>query len=142
MGNELYRSTPSKEFTCSSVTSRDYVPLCRYFTPVNQDSLPVHKDHTPVHQDSTPVYQDSTPVCQVSMPVYQDLMPVFQDFVPASQDLPIVKDVVLHQTQFYFRIYLETQVLLVASRCSDLSVLIQGVECGIVNVPLHHIFLT
>ena len=26
IGNELYQSAPSKEFTCSPLTSRDYVP--------------------------------------------------------------------------------------------------------------------
>ena len=121
MGNELYQSPPSKDFSCSSLTGRDYVPLSGDSMPVHQDlmpvnqdlslvyqdSMPVHQDFTPVYQDSTPVLQDLTPVCQDFMPVcqdsapvyqdftpvYQNLMPVCQDFVPASQDLPIVKDV-------------------------------------------------
>ena len=115
-----YMSPPCKDFTCSLLTSRDYVTLSRDLTHVYQDSIslrqdfttvykvstPVHQDLTPVHQDPmpvlqdlTPVYQDSTPVYQdiksvyqESAPVYQDLMPVCQDFVPASQDLPIFKD--------------------------------------------------
>ena len=121
MGNESYQSPPSKDFTCSSLTCRDYLPLCGALTPLHQDLMPVHQDlkpiyqdSMPVHQDLTPVFQDSTPVlqeftpdcqdfipvCQDSMPVYQDstpvyqdIMPVCQDFVPASQDLPIFKDV-------------------------------------------------
>ena len=39
MGNELYRSPPRKDCTCSSLTSRDYVPLCGDFMPVYQDSI-------------------------------------------------------------------------------------------------------
>ena len=105
---------PSKDFTYSSLTSRDYVPLTGDLTPVHQGLMPVYQDSMPVHQDLMPLYQDSTPVLQDlkpacqdfmsvcqdstpvyldSTPVYQDLMPVCQDFVPASQDLPIVKDV-------------------------------------------------
>ena len=123
MGNKLYKSSPSKDFTYSSLTSRDYVglPISGDLTPVHQDLMPVHQDLTPVYQDSmlvhhdlTPVYQDSTPIYQDSTPVHQDLTPVCQDFTPvyqdstpvcqdlmlvcqdfapASQDLPIVKDV-------------------------------------------------
>ena len=107
MGNELYQSPPSKNFTCSSLTSRDYVSLSGDSMPVHQDLTPVYQDLTPVYQDSTPVLQDLTPACQDfmlvcrdSMHVYQDLMPVCHDFVPASQDLPISKTFVLHQTQF------------------------------------------
>ena len=54
MGNELYQSPPSKDFTCSSLTSRDYVPL-------SGDSMPVHQDLMPL----TPVYQDSMPVIRI-----------------------------------------------------------------------------
>ena len=79
MGNDLYKSRSNKDFTCSSLTSRDFVPLCGDFMPVNHDSMPAHRDLKPVYEDSAPVYQD--------------LMPVCQDFVPAPHDLPIVKDV-------------------------------------------------
>ena len=103
MGNELYLSPPSKDFTCSFLTSGDYVPLSGDSMPVHLDLMPVHQDLTPLYQDSmpvhhnlTPVYQDSThvlqdltsacqdfmPVCQDSTPVYQDSTPVYQDFVP------------------------------------------------------------
>ena len=115
MRNELYQSPPSKDFTCSSLTSRDYVPFSGYITPVYPDSMPFHQDLTPIHQDLTPGHQDSSPVHQEFTYIYQDLIPVCQDstpvyqdctshdcqdFVPASQVLPIVKNVVLHQTQF------------------------------------------
>ena len=93
MGGELHQSLPSKDFTCSSLTSTDYVHLSCDLTPVHQDLTPAHQDFMPFFQDSTPVHQDLTPVYQDSTPFYQDLMPVCQDFVPASQDLPIVKDV-------------------------------------------------
>ena len=114
MGNGLYQSPPSKNFTCSPLTSRDYVPLCgdfmpvyQNYTPVHQDLTPVLRDLTPVHRDLTLVYQDSIPVHQDSVSVYQYSTPVYRDstpvnrelipacrnFVPASQDLPIVKDV-------------------------------------------------
>ena len=56
MGNELYQSPLSKGFTCLSLSSRDYVPLCG-------DFMPVYQDLTPVHQDLTPVLQDLMPVC-------------------------------------------------------------------------------
>ena len=72
MGNKLYKSPPSKDFTYLSLTSRNYVPLSGDLTPVHQDLMPVHQDFTPVCQDLTPVYQDSMPVCQYSTPVYQD----------------------------------------------------------------------
>ena len=36
MGNELYQSPPRKDFTFSSLTNRDYVPL-------SGDSMPVHQ---------------------------------------------------------------------------------------------------
>ena len=42
MGNELYKSPPSKDFTCSSLTSGDYVPL-------SGDLMPVHLDLTTVY---------------------------------------------------------------------------------------------
>ena len=69
MGNELYQSPPSKDFTCSFLTCRDYVPLYDDFMPVNQNFTPVHQDLTPVHQDLTPVYQNSIPVYLDSKPV-------------------------------------------------------------------------
>ena len=93
MGNELYKSPPSKDCTFSSLTSKDYVSLSGDLTPVYKDSMPVHQDLTPAHQDLMPVYQDFMPVCQDFMPVCQDSTPVYQDFAPASQDLPFIKDV-------------------------------------------------
>ena len=60
-GNELYQSPPSKNFTCSSLTSKEYVPLSGALMPIHQDLTPVYQDSMPVHQDRTPVYQDSTP---------------------------------------------------------------------------------
>ena len=100
MDNELYQSPFRNDFTCSSLTSSDYVPFSGDLTPVHQDFtpvyldfMPVHQDITPVHQDLKPIYQDSKPVYKDSTPVYQDLIPVCQDFMPASQDLPIVKNI-------------------------------------------------
>ena len=86
IGNELYQSPSSKDFTCSSLTSRDYRPL-------SGDSMPVHQDLTPVNPDSMPVHQDLTPTCQDFMPVCQDSTPFYQDLMPAYQDLPLVKHV-------------------------------------------------
>ena len=170
MGNEVYQSPPSKDFTCSSLTSRDYVPLSGDLTPVYQDSMPVHRDIMPVYQNYAPVYQDSMPVYQESTLVYQDIMPVCQDFVPASQDLPIVKDVcttsdsvsevdkpfipeglvsLLHNKVNSRKIEIlqdtdASESLLLADilpfsekSYPGESVLLQGGECGIVNVPLH-----
>ena len=99
-GNELYQSPSSKGFTCSSLTSRDYVPL-------SGDSMPVHQDLMPVHQDLTPVYQDSMPFCQDLTPVYQESTPVIRIsclFVRISCLLlkiyPFSKTFLLHQSQF------------------------------------------
>ena len=61
MGNELYQSPPSKDFTGSPLTSRDYVPLCRELLSVHQDLMPDHQDLTPVYQDYMPFHQDFTP---------------------------------------------------------------------------------
>ena len=128
MGNGLYQSPSSKDFTCSSLTNRDYVPLSGDSMPVHQDLMPVHQDLTPVYQDSMPVHQDFTPVYQDYTPVLQDLTPACQHFMPVCQDstpfikiirlfiriscllvkisclllriYPLSKTFVLHQTQF------------------------------------------
>ena len=92
-GNLLNQLPPSKDFTCSSMTSRDYVPLGGHLTTVHLDLMPVHQDLTNVYQDSIPLHQDFTPINQDLKPVYQDSTLFYQDFLPASQDLSIVKDV-------------------------------------------------
>ena len=132
--------------------------------------MPVCQDFKPVCQASTPVYQDSTPVYQGSTPVYQDLMPVDQDFVPDFQDLtsatsdsvsevykPFISEALV--SLLYDKVnnrkikilsdkggsqsLLRADVLSFSEKSnSGGSILLQGVECGIVNVPLHHVFLT
>ena len=82
MGNKLYQSPPSNDFTCSFLTSRDYVPLSGDLSPVHQDFTPVCQDSIPDRQDFTSVYQDSMPVHRDITPVYQDLKPVYQDPTP------------------------------------------------------------
>ena len=82
MGNNLYKSPPSKDFTYSSLISRDYVPLSGDLTPVDQDLMPVHQDLTPVYQDAMPVHQDLMPVDQDLMSGHRDFTPVYQDSTP------------------------------------------------------------
>ena len=96
-------------------------------------------------------------------------MPDYQDFVPASQDLPLVKDVCATSdsvSEVYKPFVSEGLVSLSYDKVnnrkieilksmlladalpfsnksySDESILLLGVECGIVYVPLHHVFLT
>ena len=87
MENKLYQSPPNKDFICSSLTSRDYVPYSEDFTPVYQDYTPVHQNITSVHQDSTPVHQNLTPVLQDLTPIYQDSTPVYQYSMPVIRIL-------------------------------------------------------
>ena len=113
----------------------------------------------PVCQDSTPVYQDLMPVCQDSVPASQDL-PIVKDVCASSDSFSEVykpfiseglvsllhdkvnnrKNKILRCTGASQSLLLVNVLLFSEKSYSGESVLLQGVNCGIVNVPLHHVF--
>ena len=147
---------------------QDLTPVYQDSTPVLQDLTPACQDFMPVCQDSTPAYQDSTPIYQDLMPVCQDFVPASQDLhivkdVCATSDsvseiykpfiseglVSLLHDKVISKKIKILRATGASQSLLLADvlpfskkSYSGESVLLQGVECSIVNVPLHHVSLT
>ena len=115
--------------------------------------MPVCQDSTPVYQDSTPVYQDFVSasqdlaivkdVCATSDSVSEAYKPFISKVLVSllhdkvnNRKNEILKDTGASQS------LLLTDVLPFSEKSySGESVLHQGVECGIVNVPLHHVFL-
>ena len=115
----------------------------------------------PVCQDLMPAHQDLMLVCQDFMPVPQDL-PIVKDVCAASYSVLEVykpftseglisllhdkvnnrKIKILRDTSAYQFLLLAGVLPFYEKSYSGESVLLQGVECGIVNVPLHHFFLT
>ena len=147
---------------------QDLTPVYHDSTPVLQDLTPVCQDFMPVCQDSRPVYQDSTPACQDLMPVCQDFVPASQD-LPNVKNVCATSDLVFEVYKSFIseglvslshdkvnnkkikilrdtgasQSFLLADVLLFSEKSySGESVLLQGVECGIVNFPFHRVFLT
>ena len=123
--------------------------------------MPFCQDSTPVYQDSTPVYQNLMPVCQDFVPASQDL-PIVKDYCSTSDSVSEVykpfiseglvsflhdkvnnrKIKILKDTGASQCLLLADVLLFSEKSYSGDSILLQGVECGKVNVPLHHVFLT
>ena len=123
--------------------------------------MPVREDFTPVYQHSTPVYQDFMPVCQDLRPVSQDLPivkdgwatsdPVSELYKPFTSEgsVSLLHDKVNNRKIKILRHTGASQSLLLADvlpfsekSYTGESVLLQACKCGIVNVLLHHVFLT
>ena len=129
--------------------------------PVCQDLKLVCQDSTLVYQGSTSVYRDIMPVCQDFVPASQDLF-IVKDVCATSDSVAevykpfiseglvsLLHDKVSNRKNKILRDTGASQSLLLADvlpfsekSYSDESTLLLGVDCGMVNVPLHHVFLT
>ena len=102
------------------------MPVCQDFVPTSQD-LPIVKYVCAPSDSVSEVYKRF---------ISEGLVSLLHDKVN-NRNIKILRDTGASQS-----LLLADVVPFSEKSYSGESVLLQGVECGIVNVPLHHVFLT
>ena len=109
------------------------MPVCQDFMPASSDFMPA-SSYLPIVKD----------ICATSDSVSE----VYKPFISEGLVL-LLPDKVNNRKINILRVTGASQSLLLADvlplskkSYTGESILLQGVECGIVNIPLHHVFLT